>query len=113
MQAAQNVSLVFLGLNLKCASCHNSFINDWTLAEAYKFANIYSDEPLEIFRCDKPTGIMADRDFIFPELGKIDASLAKPERLKQLSDMMTSKKNGRLARTIVNRLWAKLLGRWQ
>jgi len=110
LQAAQNISLVFLGLNLKCASCHNSFINDWTLAEAYKFANIYSDEPLEIFRCDKPTGIMADRDFLFPELGKIDASLAKPERLKQLSDMMTSKKNGRLPRTIVNRLWAKFTG---
>ena len=110
LQAAQNISLVFLGLNLKCASCHDSFINDWTLAEAYKFANIYSDEPLELFRCDKPTGIMADKDFLFPELGKIDASLAKPERLKQLSDMMTSNKNGRLPRTIVNRLWAKFTG---
>ncbi|MCH9023024.1 MAG: PSD1 domain-containing protein [Planctomycetes bacterium] len=110
LQAAQNISLVFLGLNLKCASCHDSFINDWTLAEAYKFANIYSDEPLEIFRCDKPTGIMAERDFLFPALGKIDASAAKAERLKQLGSMMTSKKNGRLARTIVNRLWAKCMG---
>jgi len=30
----------------------------------------------------------------------------KPERLKQLADLVTSKKDGRLTRTIVNRLWA-------
>src|SRR6185436_13460908 len=29
MQAAQNISQVFMGVNLKCASCHDSFINDW------------------------------------------------------------------------------------
>ena len=40
MQAAQNVAQVFLGLNLKCASCHNSFISDWKLTDAYGFANI-------------------------------------------------------------------------
>jgi hypothetical protein len=28
MQAAQNISQVFMGVNLKCASCHDSFIND-------------------------------------------------------------------------------------
>src|SRR5690606_10988946 len=35
MQAAQNVAQVFLGLNLKCASCHDSFISDWKLEDAY------------------------------------------------------------------------------
>ena len=29
VQASQNVSQVFLGVNLKCASCHDSFIDDW------------------------------------------------------------------------------------
>ena len=43
MQAAQNVAQVFLGLNLKCASCHDSFISDWKLADAYAFANIFAD----------------------------------------------------------------------
>ncbi len=28
MQAAQNISQVFMGVNLKCASCHDSFTND-------------------------------------------------------------------------------------
>lgn len=45
MQAAQNVAQVFLGLNLKCASCHNSFISDWKLEDAYGFANIFAEEP--------------------------------------------------------------------
>ncbi|MEK9986420.1 MAG: DUF1549 domain-containing protein, partial [Opitutae bacterium] len=30
MQFAQNVSQVFLGINMKCASCHDSFIDRWT-----------------------------------------------------------------------------------
>ncbi len=38
MQAAQNISQVFMGVNLKCASCHDSFINDWQLRDAYGLA---------------------------------------------------------------------------
>ena len=38
MQAAQNISQVFMGVNLKCASCHNSFISTWKLADSYGMA---------------------------------------------------------------------------
>src|SRR5262249_3909914 len=34
MQFAQNVSQVFFGANLKCASCHDSFIDDWKLEDS-------------------------------------------------------------------------------
>jgi uncharacterized membrane protein/mono/diheme cytochrome c family protein len=111
MQAAQNISQVFLGLNLKCASCHDSFISDWKLSEAYAFANIFSDSALEINRCDKPTGKMAGTKIIFTELGEIDSTLTVDEKLKQLADYLTAPKNGRLYRTIVNRIWAQLMGR--
>src|SRR5437773_9665996 len=86
MQAAQNISQVFMGVNLKCASCHDSFINDWTLADAYGLASIYSDGPLEMVHCDKPTGKMAESKFIYPELGTIDANAKKAERLKRLAE---------------------------
>ena len=56
MQAAQNISQVFMGVNLKCASCHDSFINDWQLADAYGLAGVYADGPLEMVECDRPTG---------------------------------------------------------
>lgn len=34
IQFAQSVSQSFLGINLKCASCHDSFIDRWKLEEA-------------------------------------------------------------------------------
>lgn len=110
MQAAQSIGQVFMGVNLKCASCHDSFINDWTLADAYGLANIYSDESMQLFQCDKPTGKKADTRFIYPELGTVSAKAAKGERTAQLAGVITSEKNGRLSRTIVNRLWARFMG---
>jgi mono/diheme cytochrome c family protein len=111
MQAAQNVSQVFLGVNLKCASCHDSFVNDWSLADAYGLAAIYADEPLELIHCDKPTGKKSAPRFLYPEIGALDPALPKTERLARLAEIITSPKNGRLPRTIVNRLWARLMGR--
>ena len=111
MQAAQNVSQVFLGVNLKCASCHDSFVNDWALSDAYGLAAAYADEPLELVHCDKPTGKKAALRFLYPEIGALDAAAAKPERLKRLAEIVTSPADGRLSRTLVNRLWARLLGR--
>lgn len=111
LQAAQNISQVFMGVNLKCASCHDSFINDWRLSDAYGLASIYSGRALELFQCDKPTGTMAQARFIYPELGEIDPSANRPARLKRLAEIITGPKDGRLSRTIVNRLWARFFGR--
>jgi hypothetical protein len=111
MQAAQNVSQVFMGVNLKCASCHDSFINDWQLSDSYGLAAIYADGALEMVECDRPTGKNAAMKFIYPELGAIDANAPRADRLKQLAAAITGPRNGRLARTIVNRLWARLMGR--
>jgi hypothetical protein len=111
MQAAQNVSQVFLGLNLKCASCHDSFISDWKLADAYAFANVFADTTLEINRCDKPTGKMAGRAILFKELGEISVDATTEQRLRELADFLVQPKDGRLYRTLVNRIWAQLLGR--
>ncbi|MEM6631047.1 MAG: DUF1549 domain-containing protein [Bacteroidota bacterium] len=110
MQAAQNISQSLLGVNMKCASCHNSFVNNLTLDQSYAFANVFTDTTLEIFRCDKPTGRMASRAFIYPELGEIaGADLAT--RLEELAGLMSKPENGRVYRTLVNRYWDRLFGR--
>lgn len=111
VQFAQSVSQTFLGLNMKCASCHDSFVDRWKLDQAYGLAAIYATGPLEIARCDKPTGRMAKAGWIFPELGDIDPAAPQPARLKQLAALMTHPDNGRFTRTIVNRLWHRLMGR--
>jgi hypothetical protein len=111
LQFAQNVGQVFLGVNLKCASCHDSFIDDWKLTDSWGLAAVTSDHPLEIYRCDVPTGKMATPAFIFPQLGTIDAELSREQRLEQLARLITDPRNGRLPRTLVNRLWHRLMGR--
>jgi hypothetical protein len=111
MQAAQSLSQVFLGVNMKCASCHDSFINDWKLSDSYGLAGVFAEGPLEIHECNKPSGENSQVKFLFPELGGIDAKASRKERMKQLADLLTSSKNGRFSRTIVNRLWAWFYGR--
>ncbi len=111
IQAAQNVAQVFLGTNLKCASCHDSFVNHWKLKDSYSFASVFANSPLKLHRCDKPTGETSSMAFLYPELGQIDAKASRGERLKQLANLLVLPENGRLARTMVNRLWAATFGR--
>ncbi len=111
MQAAQNVGQVLLGLNLKCASCHDSFISDWKLEEAYAFANIFADSTLEVSRCEQPTGKLANTKILWEELGEIDSLASKAEKLRQLADQLVQPANGRMYRTVVNRIWKQMMGR--
>jgi hypothetical protein len=111
MQAAQNSAQVFLGVNLKCNSCHDSFISTWKLKDAYGLASFFSKEPLELVRCDIKTGKTAELKFLYPELGKVDPSATLPERQAAAARLFTSPQNGRFTRTFVNRIWRKLMGR--
>jgi hypothetical protein len=111
IQFAQSMGQSFLGINLKCASCHDSFIDRWTLQESYGLAAIFSNKPLELHRCDKPIGKQATAAWLFPELGQIDPAAKQPVRLQQLAGLMTHRENGRFTRTFVNRLWHRLMGR--
>jgi hypothetical protein len=74
-------------------------------------AAVFADGPFSIYRCDKATGDHARAKFLFPEIGPIDPNAPRSERMKQLADRITDSKNGRLPKTVVNRYWARLLGR--
>ncbi len=111
MQAAQNISQVFMGINLKCASCHDSFVSTWKLTDSYGLAGVYADGPLEMERCARPLGKTAPMKFLFPTLGAVDATAPREKRLEQLAAAITSEKDGRLTRTMVNRIWQRLVGR--
>lgn len=110
MQAAQNIGQSLLGVNVKCASCHNSFVSNLTLEQSYGFAAIFADSLLELNRCDKPLGRMAKVNFLYPELGSVDAE-SVIERLSLLSEVIIKPENGRMYRTLVNRVWKELMGR--
>ncbi len=110
MQAAQNIGQSLMGVNVKCASCHNSFVSNLTLEQAYGFASIFADSTLELYRCDKPIGKFAGASFIYPELGSVDGP-SVDRRLAKLSAIIVKPENGRLYRTITNRIWKQLMGR--
>ncbi len=111
LQFSQNIGQVFFGANIKCASCHDSFIDNWKLDDAYGLAAVIADKPLAIHRCDKPTGQTAGPKFLFPELGAIDPTAPKAKRLEQLAALVTHPDNGRFTRTMANRVWDRLMGR--
>jgi hypothetical protein len=111
MQAAQNSAQVFLGVNLKCNSCHDSFISHWKLKDAYGLASFFAPEDLEMYRCDVKTGAKSEPQFLFPELGRVPPGATLEERHAQAARLFTARENGRFARTLVNRIWDRLFGR--
>ncbi|HXM94158.1 MAG TPA: DUF1549 domain-containing protein, partial [Candidatus Dormibacteraeota bacterium] len=108
MQASQNTAQVFLGVNLKCASCHDSFINNYKLKQSYGMAALFSDRSqLELVRCDVKTGKFTGPEFLFPQIGTVPENATPSERRAAAAKLFTSPDNGRLARTIANRLWGR------
>src|SRR5262245_13452938 len=111
VQAAQNIAQVFMGINLKCASCHDSFINQWKLRDSYGLASFFSEKELELVRCDVRLGETSQAKFLYPELGGVETTAPLAVRRAAAARLMTLPENGRLARTLVNRYWKKLFGR--
>lgn len=112
LQAAQNSAQIFLGINLKCNSCHDSFISKWKLKDAYSLASYFSkQDKLELYRCDVAQHKYATPGFLYPELNRPLASDSMADRRATAAAIFTDPRNGRLPRTLVNRFWARLLGR--
>jgi hypothetical protein len=105
LQAAQNSAQVFLGINLKCNSCHDSFISKWKLKDAYGMASFFSDTALEIYRCDVKTGEKSAPKFLFPNMGSVDPEASLAERRAAVARFVTAPENTRFPRTFVNRVW--------
>ena len=111
MQASQNTAQVFLGVNMKCNACHDSFVSKWKLKDAYALAAYFSPEPkLQLFRCDVARDEFAEPGFLYPELSRVPASSSLADRRAAAAAIFTDPRNGRMPRTLVNRLWQRLLG---
>jgi hypothetical protein len=111
MQAAQNAAQIFIGINLKCNSCHDSFISKWQLKDAYALASYFSEDArLRLYRCDVAQEVYATPAFLFSELNRVSPSDSLPDRRRTAAAIFTDPRNGRMPRTMVNRMWHRLLG---
>ena len=81
------------------------------LDDSYGLASVFSDKPVEMVRCEIPTGKTATARFFYPELGEINPKAPLNERLQRLAELLTKPENGQFTRTIVNRLWGRFMGR--
>jgi hypothetical protein len=112
LQTAANVSQVFLGTSMKCASCHDHFENnEWPQERFLAFAGMFAPANLERIRCELRTGQTVAARFPFEMPGsRSDVPSDVEDRLHLVAQMITDPANPRFARTIVNRLWKRYLG---
>ncbi len=113
MQASQNTAQIFLGINFKCNSCHDSFISHWKLKDAYSLAAYFAaEEKLQVYRCDvAQPNTFATAAYMYPAIDKPVASGDPADRRAVLTSIFLDPRNGRVPRTLVNRIWTRLMGR--
>jgi hypothetical protein len=112
IQSAAAVGQVFLGTGMKCASCHNHFLNkEWPQARFLAFAGMFATNDLESIRCEKPSGNYVPAKFPF-DLPGVPNETPKQidQRLHRVAQLLIDPANPRFAKTIVNRLWKRYLG---
>ena len=118
---AENVAQVFLGIQLKCAQCHNHPFERWTMEDYYSFAAFFtqigqkkSNDPRESIIYDKSSGEINNPKSGQPEppkfLGGPEPDLKGTSRREAVAEWITSPENPWFAKTIVNRVWAHFLG---
>ncbi|WP_160164474.1 PSD1 and planctomycete cytochrome C domain-containing protein [Pedosphaera parvula] len=112
IQSAANVGQVFLGTGMKCASCHNHFLNkEWPQARFLAFGGMFATNDLESIRCEKHSGQFVTAKFPF-ELPDVPEEMPKEyePRLHRVTQLLVDPTNPRFARTMVNRLWKRYVG---
>lgn len=109
---AANIGQVFLGTKMKCATCHDDFLNyEWTQKRFYQFAAFFAPSDLEVIRCEEPQGVHVKPEAIF-ENGKVEESNLSDldGRLGEVTRFIVDPANPRYAAAFVNRLWKRYNG---
>ena len=111
-QSAANVAQVFLGTGMKCAACHNHFLNnEWPQKRFLGFASFFSGHDLELVRCEQHSGTRVPAQFPFSTPGvSAGAPAGVDQRLHRVSDLLIDPLNPRFSKALVNRLWKRYFG---
>jgi hypothetical protein len=118
---AENVAQVFLGLQIKCAQCHNHPFERWTMDDYYSFAAFFaqigkkgSDDLREAIIYDKGSGEvrnLRNNEVMQPKfLGGPAPDVAGQDRRAVLADWIVSSENPWFSKNIANRVWQHYFG---
>ena len=114
-QSAAYVAQVFMGTAVKCASCHNHFLNpEWTQKKFMGYASYFTPQNMEVIRCEVHEGEFVPPTFLFDQPSARNAAAFAPlgpdQRLRQVSRLIVDPENPRFASCLVNRLWKRYFG---
>lgn len=120
-EAAEAVSITFMGLRMGCAKCHQHPFEKWGQRDYYGMAAFFaridskpdSDYGASTLRL-KPTGFVRHpktREIVHPTIPEGDSFAYEGDLRIKLADWLTSRNNPWLARNFVNRYWGYLMGR--
>jgi len=118
---AENVAQVFMGIQIKCAQCHNHPFERWTMDDYYSFAAFFaqigkktSSDPREIVVYNSGGGEVKnqrDGQVMQPKfLGGAQPDLAGRDRRAVLAEWLTSGENPWFAKNVANRVWQHFFG---
>jgi hypothetical protein len=118
---AENVSQVFMGVQLSCAQCHNHPFERWTMDDYYSFAAFFgqvgrkaSTDPREQIIYNAGGGevkhLHTQQNMTPKFLGGATPDVAGKDRRAVLAEWLTSPENPWFAKNIANRVWAHYLG---
>ncbi|MFB3787036.1 MAG: DUF1553 domain-containing protein [bacterium] len=112
VQTAASVGQVFLGMKMKCASCHDHFLNfEWPQKRFLGFASYFAPKDLQLIRCEVKHDEFLAPTFIYDngnsEGKKLDTLEA---RLSEVTRLIIDPADPQFATTFVNRLWKRYMG---
>ncbi len=118
---AENVAQVFMGIQIKCAQCHNHPFERWTMDDYYSFAAFFaqvgrktSSDPREAVIYNSGGGEVAnirDGKVMQPKfLGGATPELAGRDRRAVLAEWLASDENPWFAKNVANRVWQHFFG---
>jgi hypothetical protein len=119
---AENVAQVFMGVQIKCAQCHNHPFERWTMDDYYSFAAFFaqvgrktSSDPREVVVYNGGGGEVSNQrngQVMAPKfLGGATPDLAGRDRRAVLAEWLASDQNPWFAKNVANRVWQHFFGR--
>lgn len=128
------VSAAFLGIEMKCARCHDAPTHKWKQEDLFELAAMLKEDKITLpesssvpmdrleqtgreplIEVTLAPGSVVEPAWPFPELVKEERAAvlaADPDDPRdRLAALITSPENQRFAQVVVNRLWERLMGR--
>ena len=105
-----------MGSRSRCAQCHNHPFDSWTQTQYHRMASFF----VRVNKSERGIVLTDHGEIEHPKTGKAvlpgfpDGSMAKvqgPDRRVALADWLVAPQNRYFARSMSNRIWAKLMGR--